>query len=358
MAEEQDRSQQTEEPTPKRLEDARRKGQVPTSREPSTAVAFLVLAVAGASGVLAWVGERMLALMRHHLSGAAHIEATPDGMQSLLAHVGLETLAGLAPLALPMLILGVLAALLVSGPVFTTEPLKPKLSKISPRKGLERLFSTRGLAEFLKSVLKLVLISTVCAVVVTGMYPPILMSATKDMAGITELAAQGSVRIVLLAALTFAGIALADVLYQRWEHRKSLRMSKKELKDEYKESEGDPQLKAKIRQIQMQQAQSRMMADVPKADVVITNPTHLAVALAYEPERMGAPRVLAKGRGKVAERIREIAREHRIPIRENKPLARSLFRQVKIGDEIPEELYEAVAVILAEIYRLQGKTGG
>ena len=148
-------------------------------------------------------------------------------------------------------------------------------------------------------------------------------------------------------------IALADVFYQRWEHTKSLRMSQKEIRDEHKESEGDPHLKAKIRQVQQEMARNRMMADVPKADVIITNPTHIAIALKYDAAKGGAPRVLAKGKGKVAEAIRAKAREHGVPIRENKPLARSLFKYVKLGDEIPDHLYEAVAIILAEIFRLK-----
>ncbi len=358
MAEEQDKSQQTEEATPKRLEDARKKGQVPASKEPSTALAFLVLSLAAGSGILLWIGERMSAMMRRYLAGEIRLEATPAGMQTLLADIARETLIDIAPIALPVMLLGMLAAFLISGPVFSFEPLKPKLSKISPMKGLKRLFSSKSMAEFVKSVLKLALIGAVAGVVIAGMFPHMLAAALESPAEIAALAGLGGARIALITAVVFAFIAMADVLYQQWEHKKSLRMSKKEIRDEHKESEGDPQLKAKIRQIQMQQAQNRMMADVPKADVVITNPTRLAIALAWKPGSPGAPRVLAKGRGEIAARIREIAREHRIPIRENKPLARSLFAEVAIGHEIPEELYEAVAIVLAEIFRLQHQRQG
>ncbi|MDX8401498.1 MAG: flagellar type III secretion system protein FlhB, partial [Mariprofundaceae bacterium] len=220
------------------------------------------------------------------------------------------------------------------------------------------LFSSKSMAEFVKSVLKLALIGAVAGMVVAGMVPHLLAAAFQSPREIAALAGLGGGRIALFTALVFAFIAVADVLWQRFEHAKSLRMSKKEIRDEHKESEGDPQLKAKIRQIQMQMAQNRMMADVPKADVVITNPTHLAVALGWKPGSPGAPRVLAKGRGKIAARIREIAREAGVPIRENKPLARSLFTQVEIGHEIPEELYEAVAIVLAEIFRLQQRRQG
>lgn len=218
---------------------------------------------------------------------------------------------------------------------------------------MKRLFSTRSLAEFVKSIVKLTVISVVCWIVVEDLFPHALRSTRQEPEAIVSLLVSGSMKIAALVAFVFFFIAMADVIYQRWEHAKSLKMSMKEIRDEHKESEGDPQLKAKIRQLQMEQARNRMMADVPKADVIITNPTHIAIALKYEHGAAGAPRMLAKGKGKVAEKIREIARESGIPIRENKPLARSLFKSVKIGEEIPEELFEAVAVILAEIYRVK-----
>ncbi len=359
MPEEQDKSQQTEEATPKKLEDARKKGQVPTSREPSTAIVFLTLAGLGVTGIGAWCAGRMMALMRHYLGASpAELRADAPGMQTLAASLGLDMAGIVLPIVLPMLAFGVLATLIISGPVLSFEPLKPKLSKISPLSGIKRLFSTKGLAEFVKSLLKLTFIAIACGAVVRDLLPAIIASGRMEVPEISALAAAGSLRVAALAALVFFFIAMADVLYQRWEHAKGLRMSKKEVKDEYKETEGDPQLKARIRQIQQEQARSRMMADVPKADVVITNPTHIAVALAYRPEQGGAPRVLAKGRGRVAEKIRALAREHHIPVRENKPLARSLYKSVKVGDEIPAELYEAVAIILAEIFRLRGAKQG
>ena len=359
MPDEQDKSQQTEEATPKKLEDARKKGQVPTSKEPSTAIAFLVLAGLGVTGIGAWCAGRMMQLMRHYLGASpAELRADAPGMQTLAASLGLDMAGIMLPLVLPMLVFGVLATFIISGPVFSFEPLKPKLEKINPLAGIKRLFSTKGLAEFVKSLLKLVLVSIACGAVLRDLLPAVIASGHVGVREIAALAAGGSMRVAALCALVFFFLAIGDVLYQRWEHAKGLRMSKKEVKDEYKETEGDPQLKSKIRQIQQEQARSRMMADVPKADVIVTNPTHIAVALAYRPEEGGAPRVLAKGRGKVAEKIREIAREHRVPIRENKPLARSLYKSVKVGDEIPAELYEAVAVILAEIFRLRGSRQG
>jgi len=353
MADEQDKSQQTEEATPKREEDARKKGQIATSKEPSTAISFVIISLIIITGLGSWLGENMQRMMRNYLSGDIQLKATGEGIKSLLITTGSDMAMIVLPFAIPVMLLGVVITFLVSGPVFTVETMKPKLEKISPLKGIKRLFSTKSLAEFVKSVLKLVLISVVCSIVVSGMFSEILHAALKNPSDIANLVIHGSVKITTLVGIIFVVIALTDVLYQRWEHAKSLRMSKKEMRDEYKDSEGDPQLKAKIRQIQMQQAQSRMMADVPNADVIITNPTHISIALAYDPSTPGAPRILAKGKGHIAARIRELARENHIPMRENKPLARSLFKQVKVGDEIPEALFEAVAIILAEIFRLK-----
>jgi len=353
MADEQDKSQQTEEASDKRLEDARKKGQVPSSKEPSTAISFLVLSLIVVTGLGGWLADVMMQMMRDYLSGKSGMEATGKGMQTLLISTSADMAMIILPIALPAMLLGVLVTFLVSGPVFTFETMQPKLEKISPLKGFKRLFSTKSLAEFIKSILKMTIIGMICYVTVSDLFPLILHAALKSPSDIAALAVAGSVQIITLVAIIFGFMALADVLYQRWEHMKSMRMSKKEQRDEHKESEGDPQLKSKIRQIQMQQAQNRMMADVPKADVVITNPTRLAVALAYEPGSIGAPRVLAKGQGHIAAKIREIARENHIPLRENKPLARSLFKTVEIGDEIPEDLFEAIAIILAEIFRLK-----
>lgn len=353
MADEQDKSQQTEEATPKREEDARKKGQIATSKEPSTAIAFTVISLIVITGLGSWFGKQMQHMLTNYLSGTVQLKATGEGMQKLLISTATDIAMIVLPFAVPIMLLGVLVTFMVSGPVFTFETMIPKFEKISPLKGFKRLFSTKALAEFVKSVLKLTMISLACTTVVSGMFPEILHSSLKSPADIASLTLYGSVKIATLVAVIFVVIAMADVLYQRWEHAKSLRMSKKEQRDEHKDSEGDPQLKAKIRQVQMQQAQNRMMSDVPDADVIITNPTHISVALAYDPLSPGAPRVLAKGKGHIAAKIREIARENHIPMRENKPLARSLFKQVKVGDEIPEALFEAIAIILAEIFRLK-----
>lgn len=353
MADDQDKSQQTEDASDKRLDDARQKGQVATSREPSTAIAFLLLSSLAVTGIGAWMAVHIQDMMTFYLSGQSTIDFTPEGMQTLLIAVAYDLAKLVLPIAVPMVLLGMLAIFLVTGPVFTFETLMPKLEKVSPMKGLERLFSTKSLAEFVKSVLKLTVISVICWLVLSDLFLPAIQSTRQSIGDIAQLMVQGSLAIVGLVAAFFFAIALADVIYQRWEHAKSMRMSMKEVRDEYKESEGDPQLKAKIRQIQMQQAQNRMMADVPKADVVITNPTHFAVALKYDKTSGGAPKVVAKGADHIAQKIKALAKENGVPIRENKLLARSLFKEVEIGFEIPEQLFEAVAIILAEIYQLR-----
>jgi len=357
MAEEQDQSQKTEEATPKRLEESRKKGQVPTSREPATAIAFLTLASLGITGAGAYSMDRFGSLMRDFLAGKVTFEATPQGMQQLAIRLFGDLAAIILPIVLPVLLLGALATFLVTGPVFSFEPLRPKAEKISPAKGIKRLLSTRSLSEFIKSLLKLGVISLACWAIIDALLPAAVGAVRTDAADIARLAADGSLRLTALVAFVFFFVAILDVAYQRWEHGKSLRMGKQEVRDEHKETEGDPLIKSRIRQIQTEQARSRMMADVPKADVVITNPTHIAVALSYKLGSQSAPKVLAKGRGMVAETIRAIARKHGIAIRENRELARSLFKTVKVGDEIPAHLYEAVAIILAEIYSLGASAG-
>ncbi len=354
MAEEQDKSQQTEQASPKRLEDARKKGQVPSSKELSTAVSFLVLASIGVTGVGVWAGEHLIRMMRYYLTlNPAILETHGNGVRSLLGTMSVNMAEIFLPIVLPMMVLGVIAAFALSGPIFTFETLKPKLKKINPMSGIKRLFSTKGLADLVKSLIKLAVIFLASWIVLEALLPQIMRAGNGNIRGIAVLASRGTIELSVLVAMIFIPIAIADIFYQRWEHTKSMRMSKKEVKDENKDTEGDPQIKMKIRQIQQAQAKNRMMADVPKADVVITNPTRITVALAYKPGQAAAPKVLAKGKGEIAKKIREIARQHHIPIRENKPLARSLFTAVGIGEEIPENLYEAVAIILAEIFRLK-----
>jgi len=354
MADEQDKSQQTEEPTQKKIEDARKKGQIVRSREPATAIAFLLFGLLSVAGVGNYAIMRLDMLMYTYLGGQWHDVFSADGMQRLLIDIVLEVAMILLPFFVPIILFSLLVSFAVGHPALTFEPLKPKMERISLIKGIKRVFSLRSVVELLKSVLKLVVIAVVCWVTISFYQTEALNATFMEPITIAGVAVDSSVWLMLACGALFFFIALADVLYQRWEHLKGLRMSIKEVRDEMKESEGDPHQKGRIRQIQMEQSRQRMMSDVPTADVVITNPTHVAVALKYEHGGTSAPLVVAKGQGKVAEKIRHIAREHGVPLRENKLLARSLFKCVKVGSEIPEHLYEAVAIILAEIFSLRG----
>ena len=352
MSDDKDKSQQTEEATPKRQEDARKKGQVPSSKEPSTAIIYLVIAAAGVTGMGSWIGQNMQSMMSSYLGGKIKIDFTPVGIQNFLIDVFFEMVYSIGPIVIPIIIIAVITTVLVSGPVFTFETLKPKLEKISPAKGIGRLFSTKSLAEFIKSVAKLTVLTVACWVSIELLIDEAISLVGKSVESIAELAFQGTTYIASIAAAIFIIISIVDVMYQKWEWMKGLKMSHKEIKDEYKESEGDPQLKSKIRQLQEQAAKQRMMSDVPTADVIITNPTHYAVAIKYNRASGSAPTVVAKGKGIIAQKIKEIASESNVPLRENKPLARSLFSLTNIGEEIPSELYEPMALILAEILNI------
>ncbi len=355
MSGDQDKSQKTEEATEKKLLDARKKGQVAKSREPATALAFLLLASVFVSGSGLLFIEHAKELLRLFLSGQWQLGFTPQGMQTLLFEVCKEMAFMLLPIVIPVMLFGLASQLMVSGLAASSDSIKPKLERISLPKGLKRLFSMRTLVELFKSLFKIILIALACWLLIYAVLPRLLHSSDLSIEAIAALATQQSMSLLLICGFLFAVLALADVFYQRWEHSKEMRMSLKEIRDEMKESDGDPQQKAKQRQTQQERANQRMMSDVPKADVIVLNPTHIAVALSYADDGLSAPKVLAKGKGLIAAKIREIAQEHHLPMRENCLLARSLYKSVAIGDEIPEALYEAVAVILAEIFQLRQK---
>jgi flagellar biosynthetic protein FlhB len=239
------------------------------------------------------------------------------------------------------------------GFLFSAQPLTPDLSKIDPIKGFKRLFSLRALAELIKNCLKILIISVVVYLTLTAEAENTLMLADRSIWDIMACVGDITFKIIFRTCWILLFLAGLDYLYQRWEFEKSLRMTRQEVKDEHKQSEGDPMVKARIRRIQREIARRRMMSKVPKADVVITNPEHLAVALKYDPEKMFAPVVVAKGAGEVAEKIRRIARDSGVPVLENKPLARAMYKLVKVNDAIPETLYRLVAEVLAYVYSLR-----
>lgn len=346
--------EKTEEATPRKREEARRKGQIFKSMELVGAVTLLATYL-----VLRFVGPYMGARILHYSRTLWEQGPSQDwsegGVRLLL--VNMVLLLGLltAPVVATAAVAGVAANLLQTGFLFTLEPLVPSFDRINPASGFQRLFSRRALAELLKSILKLALVGYVAYSTVAdeiGSFPRLLgLESRQLLLFLTDLVMQ----LLLWVGVLMLVLAVADYMYQRWEYEQSLRMTKEEVKQEMKQTEGNPEIRAKIRQKQREMARRRMMADVKKADVVVTNPTHFAVALAYKQDAMSAPRVLAKGQGLVALRIRELAKEAEIPIVENPPLARELHRVCEVGAEVPFDLYQAVADLLAFVYQLKQK---
>ncbi len=351
MAEESD-LERTEPASPRRLEQAREEGQVARSPELGT---FAVLAT---GCVALWlfgdhVARGMWALMR---AGMHFDRVAAFGDRSMIERLG-EQGSGALEVLWP--ILGVLAiaamigSLLMNGWLFTFKALEPKLSRLDPIKGLGRMFSLPSLVELGKAIAKATLIGGLAAMALYIHADAFLGLASESSGAALSHAVQLLIVVVGMVVIGLALIAAIDVPYQIWNHRRKLRMTKDEVKRERKEQEGDPLLKSRIRSLQREAARKRMMAEVPKADVVVTNPAHYAVALSYQEGRQSAPKVVAKGSQLIAARIREIATEHHVPIVEAPPLARALYHHTEIGDEIPETLYTAVAEVLAYVFQLR-----
>ena len=353
--EQPDDTQKTEDPTPKKLEDARKKGQVAISREVNNWVMILAATILiGAFSVP--VFNQLSTVLISYIEHAHDFPSVPGGMNLLLG-AGMTKVMWI--MALPMLMLMVaafLAPFIQVGPIFAPNIIKMELSKVSPVKGWGRLFSIRSLVEFVKGLLKLGLISMVGFIILypyfgqidhmVGLPIPLLLVEMKTM----------MMRLMIGILVALLVIAVADLLYQRHEHNKKMRMTKQELKDEYRQSEGDPQVKAKLRQLRTERARRRMMQNVPRADVVITNPTHYSIALEYKPEVMDAPVCLAKGLDSVALKIREIAKDNNIVIYENPPLARALYDVVELDEMIPPEQYKAVAEVISFVFKTKGRS--
>lgn len=354
MAEDQDDSQKTEEPTQKRLQDAREKGQVPMSREVGSWAAMsaiLLVIVAFAPGMV-----RDLAASLSGFLGSMHDHPMDAGnVGRILMDVAWLLLVQMAmPVAL-LAAVGIAATLLQTGGLISTESMKPDPGKLSPLKGLSRMFSAKGLVEFGKNLVKLFVVGAVIAWVLWPIMGTIEHFAGLDMARVLAEARELTVRMLVSVIVVLTLLAGADLVYQRHAFRKQLMMSRQDLKDEFKQQEGDPTVKARLRQLRMEKARRRMMANVPKSDVVITNPTHFAVALKYDPATMQAPVVMAKGADLVAHRIRDLARENDVPIVENPPLARALYASAEIDQEIPAEHYRAMAEVISYVFKLKNR---
>lgn len=354
MSEENDDSSKTEEPSHKKLEEARKKGQLVSSREVNHF--FMMLALTFFIMVLSpGVGQKTYELLAPYITQPDLMETGSAGFSYTMRHVAFGMML---IMALPILLtfLGAIAPAVVQNKwVFATEQIKPKLEKLSPLAGVKRLLGMKAIVEFLKSLLK---ISVVGAVAVSIALPsshemPLLLTLPK--ANMMEFTKEVAGRMMIAVCIMLFLLSLADYVYQRFSFMKSMRMTKQELKDEYKQQEGDPHIKQKLKAIRREKARQRMMANVPKADVIITNPTHYAVALMYDSSIMPAPKLVAKGSDDVAARIREVATKHKIPIIRNPPLARVLYDTTDIDQEIPAQHYQAVAKVIGYVYKLKGK---
>jgi flagellar biosynthetic protein FlhB len=343
----------TESATPRKREEARKRGQVPRSTELTSALGLL-----GMLGVLNIAGgymlDEMAAVARHAWGGLGSFHLNGAGLERHALSFGLELLAILGPVLLGALLLGIGGNVVQFGFLFAPEAIKLRWDNVLPTKGFERLFSRRTAVETVKAFLKIGLIGLTAWLTVSGRTDELLAMMNSNLAGFYPAIGSLASLVMLRVGLVMLALALVDYVYQRWEYAESLKMSKQEVKDEYRQMEGDPLIKARIRRLQQEASRRRMFAELPKADVVITNPTHLAVALRYDGATMDAPVVVAKGARLMAERIKSIAAEHKIPVMENKPLARALYAGVPVGAQVPSTFFAAIAEVLAFVYQTQG----
>ncbi|MCW9058319.1 MAG: flagellar biosynthesis protein FlhB [Gammaproteobacteria bacterium] len=352
MAQQDDGQERTEEATPKRLEDARKKGQIARSRELNT-MAMLLLGALGLMGMAPFMIGRMEALFRTGLSLSREAVFDPWAMIDIFSISIMEGIALVMPFMVLMLVTALLAPMALGGWSFSVDAMAPKFEKLNPLKGLKRIFALRGLVELVKALAKFLLIGGVGALLLVHYMPHFNGLAYETVP--QALAHAGSILgwSFLILSLSLMVIAAIDVPFQIWDHAKNLKMTRQEIKDEYKTTEGKPEVKAQIRRMQQELAQGRMMSEVPKADVVITNPTHFAVALKYDPKNMRAPLVVAKGADLIASQIRTVATANGVPLFEAPPLARAIYYSTDIDREVPAGLYLAVAQVLAYVYQLR-----
>lgn len=354
MSEEQDDAQKTEDPTAKKIEESRKKGQVALSREVNSWV-MLFAGTLIVAMLAPYAFSEMAMLLKTYLE---QVHTFPTGVGGFSFYAGQGLTESMKIWAFPVLLL-VLAAFFAPfvqiGPLFAPEAIKPDIAKISPLKGFKRLFSLRSLMEFAKGIFKIGIVSVVSVVILYPYFDKFEHMIGLPMPALLYEMQTLIVRLMLGVLIVMVVVAVADLVFQRAEHTKKLRMTKQEVKDEYKQTEGDPHVKAKLRQLRAERARQRMMQAVPTADVVITNPTHYSIALKYDPQVMEAPLCVAKGIDEVALRIRELAKEHDIELYENKPLARSLYDTVEIDESIPAEHYKAVAEVISYVFKLKGK---
>ena len=351
MAEGSDQ-EKTEAPSPQRLEKSREDGQVVQSRELST---FVILMVGGSAlwMMASGLGQTLSHIVKGALQFNPGIARDSSHVMAQLSSQFFEAAFALMPFLGLMALATLASPLMLRGWMFSTKALAPKFDRMNPMSGIKRMFSSQGLIELVKSLAKVGLLGGVAAWLIWSNLDAIFSLSLESPSLAIQHMGDLIGKVFLLASGAMILIVVIDLPYQLWSHHNKLKMTKEELRQEAKESEGDPHLKARIRSQQREVARRRMMSEIPTADVVITNPTHFAVALKYSEGKMGAPRVVAKGADEVAARIRALASEHKVPLLEAPPLARALFRHTELGDEIPATLYAAVAEVLAYVFQLR-----
>jgi len=349
---EQSFEEKTEEPTPKKRQELKDKGEVAKSKElPSVAVLLAALVTLSLFG--SFMFNHIQIIMKEAFSFPnIHNFNIPEFLQFTQNIIG-RFIILLTPLFAAIFITAILSNVMQVGVIFSSESITPKLSKIDPIKGFGRLFSKQSLMELLKSLLKLAIVGGIAFFTVKGEMKNVALLGDMELNSIFIYIFEIFFKIFIRCSLAMIVLVIIDYAFQKWDFENRNKMTKQEVKEDFKKSEGDPLIKSRIRSIQMEMARKRMMQDVPDADVVITNPTRLAIALKYDSSSMTAPKVIAKGSRKIAQKIREVASEHGIPVLENKELARNLYPLVEVGQEIPPAFYQTVAEILAYIYKLK-----
>jgi len=356
MAEETSFQERTEPATPRRRRKAKEKGQVARSTEINSLL-ILLLGIC----ILRFVGypifQKSCSLFKYLWLNTANFNLTPSTIPAYFHQGVVQFLSLFSPLLIGICTIGLIANIIQGGFVFTTTPLIPDIDRINPATGLKRLFSLKSLERIPLSLFKIIIIGYIAYITIKGWLPLIFSLTGRNVEAI--LISMGGLifQLVFRCCLAFLPLAIMDYAFQKWQYGKQLRMTRQEVIEEHKQTEGSPLTKARIRSLRNRIARQRMMQDVSKADVIITNPAQLAIALKYEKEKMNAPILLAKGARLIAEKIKEIARKYNIPVVENRWLAQALYKSVEVGEEIPIKFYQAVAEVLAYIYRLKGYQG-
>lgn len=349
-----DKSQKTEEPTQKKLDDSRKKGEIANSREVSHW--FMILAATIIVALMAPSLSTDVKLVLQKFLAMPHAIPVEKGNVAAIIGDAASEIGFIMIIPMVLFIAAAFGSAIVQGGlVVAVERITPKMDRASPLAGMKRLFSFKSVAEFIKGVLKITIVGAVATMLVLPYFEGLEQLVKMEMTGAAAVLHSLVSRLLVGVLAIVTVIAVIDFLYQRFEHMKQMRMSHQEIKDEFKQTEGDPMVKARLRQIRQERARQRMTAAVPEASVVITNPTHFAVALKYELDEMDAPVLLAKGQDFLALKIREIAKEHDIPIIENPPIARALYAGVEVDQEIPPEHFKAVAEIIGYVFKLKGK---